>query len=758
MQDSYNNSGCFHNPSQRVLKGKERLMQKKELFSIQGEKIYFDEDFWKLDKTMRRGLVFKHSMENIKIPIYEDELIVGDVPYYEFKGNKELLPYFLTEEEKKLFICEAQDKYKRITGKEVIPEYSGFIEAFHTCINYGHLIADYNLPLTIGFGGMLKKIDKCLQELDSMEENNDAAREGFLLSTRFCIEGAVKYIQRYSDKARAESQSTTDKGRREELEQIAENCRHIATEAPKNFYQAIQMVWFIQLLMEMESGVSAFSFGRMDQYLYPFLKEDLNKGIINLDKAQELVDCFWIKANEQNDVTVDAGRAVTIGGKNTNSEDVVNELTYLMLSSAGELKLLQPKLNARFHQGSQDAYLDLCCKVSARNVGPQFYNDDVIIQSLQNYGYSFEEAVDYGCIGCYEYGLPGKERPSPMGSTFHLGKCLELALYNGESQTAKMRLGPQTGSFTEFETYKEFENAFYKQVDFFIKLLADKLILDECTTEVLRPLPFLSTLVEDCLKQGKDISSFGARYSSVGVRFTGFSAVVDSLMAVKMLVFDKHLIEKDRLLTAMENNFLNDEALRRTLLNKAPKYGNDDERVDQIAHSLGEHCCKEVLKYQHITGQKLKPGLFSFLNFFEAGQKCSAFPSGRKAFEPFANGISPMNGMDQNGPTAMLSSASRLNYLLSPNGNALDLKLPVSFLKGEDGYKLLGQLIKGYFEAGGMQLQVYTLSAEDLEAAKKHPEKYAGLIIRVTGYSAFFVTLDEKLQDEIIERTKGFSI
>lgn len=742
---------CFHRLSQRVIKGKERLNKKKELFSIKEEEFNQGEDFWRQDPVIRRGMAFQAALETIKIPIYEDELIIGDVPYYEFKANTELLPSFLTETEKAISILEAQNKYKRITGKNEVPDYGMYGEVFHTCINYGHIIADYSLPLKIGFGGMLAKIDAHLQELDPNKEN-EGEKRNFLLSTRICIQAATKYIQRYAEKASEEARSSADEKRREELERISQICLRISTEPPENFYEALQLVWFTQLLMEIESGISAFSFGRMDQYLYPFLKADLETGKITLESAQELVDCFWVKANEQNCVTNDAGRALTIGGKKANSEDGVNELTGLMLRSAGELELLQPKLNARVHPGSPDSYIDLCCKVAARNVGPQFYNDDVIIPSLQNYGYCFEDAVDYGSIGCYEYGLFGKERPSPMGSTFHIGKCLELALHNGVSQTAKSQLGPQTGCFTGFSTYEEFESAFYKQVEFFIRCIADRLILNECVTEATRPLPFLSTLVYGCLEKGKDISSFGAQYSTGGVRFTGFSAVVDSLIAVKTLVFEKQSISKERLLHALEDNFAHDEALRLTLINKAPKYGNDEEQVDAIAVSVGEYCCKEVLKHRHITGQKLKPGLFSFLNFMEAGRNCGAFPNGRKAFEPFVNGISPMHGMDRNGPTAMLSSAAKLNYLLSPDGNALDLKLPIHFFKDER----LGQMIRSYFSKGGMQVQLYTLSAEELIDAKRRPEAHGSLIIRVTGYSAYFVTLDEKLQDEIIERTKSF--
>ena len=709
---------------QRIIAGMERLSKPKTMYNFSDENISLPQGFWDESLSVRKAMAYRATLEAIKLPIYPGELIVGDVPYNEFRANKELITAFLPEDEKNTLIDMAKSEYKDAKS-EMLPDFSVLRPFFHTNVNYGHIIADYAMLINTGFRAVANTVK---------DSNDDFSR-----SVKIALEGGMAYIKRYGMEAQRLANIEQDSLRQAELQVIAADCLEISEQPAKNFRQAVQLLWFFQLLMEIESGISAFSFGRMDQYLYPFLRKDLDSGVLTMDKAQEIIDSFFVKANEQNNVTGDAGRAITVGGILLGNIDSVNDCTYLLLHAAVRTRLLQPKLNARFHKNSPPEYALLCAQGAAQNAGVQMYNDDVIIPGLVKYGYKHEDAIDYGIIGCYEYGMAGIDRPSPMSVTMRLGKCLEEALFN-----------------EDWNDYDQLTAAFAKRFSFYTAKMADNMYYDELVCRKIRPLPFLSAFVGDCIKNGVDISLGGAVYNSAGVRFTGFSAVADSLAAIKKLVYERNAITKDELLDALKNDFANAEPLRQMLVSKAPKYGNDDDFADNIAVKLGEGICNEILSQLHISGAPLKPGLFSFLNFLDSGKNCGALPNGRKAGEPFVNGISPMHGADKQGPTAMLKSAAKLNYSLSPNGATLDLKLQGNLYNTPESMSLLAGMIRAFFNMGGAHVQAYSLTAEELEAAKREPEKYSNLLVRVTGYSAYFVDLKEDLQDEIIKRAIGF--
>lgn len=697
---------------------------------------------------IRRGLVFHAMVRSVATPVRDDELIVGDVPYDGFLANREFLRPHLTEAEQNEGRQQAAEACGRGSGMQAVPDYPDTV--FGMGRNFGHIIADYRLPLRIGFGGIRAQIE---QRLASHPDAANGAHS-FLEAALLTVQGAELYIRKYGDEAQRLAESEQPVDRRSELRRIAKICSHTATQPPRDFREALQLVWLTQLLLEMESGVSAFSLGRLDQYLHPYLKTDLEGGILTRGQAQELVDCFWVKANEQNDRCVDAGRAITIGGRGRNGEDLANEVTHMMLAAAGRLRLKQPKLNARTHAGSSPEYLRLCCEVATQNAGPQLYNDEQIVPSLEHFGFPAEDAVEYGIIGCYETGIPGRERPWPMAGRLDLAKCLELALNDGVCRMSGRQIGPPVGRLSGFSSCEEVEEAYHRQVAHFVRLMVDKAALEERLDEVLRPQPFLSTLVDGCIELGRDVSAGGARYTHVGVRCTGFSAVVDSLAAMRSLVFERKEITPVALDGALAADFGSSEAMRRKLHRRAPKYGNNDEATDEIARRVGEQFCREALRHRSIRGGRFKPGLFSFTSFLAAGKVCGALPCGRPAGEPFANGVGPMPGADRNGPTAMLHSAAALNYLLSPNSSTLDLKLSPSTVGDCEGPDRIGQLVRTYFDMGGMQIQLTVLSSDDLRAAKGRPEDYSHVLVRVAGYSAQFVDLDEDVQDEIIRRTE----
>lgn len=715
----------------------------------------YDWTVYQAEPVIRRGHLMKYYLERLATPVYPGELIVGGIPYAEVDSNRQIMPDFLFPAERAEREAQALEGFLKETGKSGVPDYRELEELFTATVNYGHIIIGYEQALKKGLGKMKEELRQRQTDSTLRQEQRD-----FLQSALYCLEGAQTYIRRYAEEAARQAADASDV-RKSELQEIAHTCGHIAVLPPANFRQALQMTWFLQILVELESGLSAFSYGRPDQYLYPYLEADLKAGVLRKEDAQELVDCFFIKNGEYPGRINDPGRALTIGGMTAAGEDGVNSLSYMFLHSMEHCKLLQPKLNARIFPGTDPAFFLECCRVNRQNLGPMLYNDTAIMETLERYGYPGDEAVDYGLIGCYEHGLAGIERPSPMGAVLNVGKCLEFVLNNGVSLTTGKTLGLRQGDLTQYSTYEEIEEAFLRQIEAAAVLLTEKIQLEELRTAHLRPQPMLSLFVEDCVEKAADVSVFGARYSSVGVRMPGITAVADSLTALKTLCFGKEenvfgKFSKERILRGIRTDFEEDAVLRAALLHKAPKYGNDDDRADQTMVWLGRQLCRIISDCPHPSGSRLRPGLFSFLNFLECGQACGALPNGRKAKEPFVNGISPTHGMDKNGPAAFFRSAGKLDYTLSNNASTLDFKVPPQVFQGEEGDRLLRELIADYFEKGGMQVQLYFLSKEDLVRAKNHPEEYSGLTVRVTGYSAYFVQLTEDLQEEVIQRTAAF--
>lgn len=756
--------------TERVRRLREELSERD--FSARASELAegYDWTLYQTEPVIRQGHLMKYYLERLTTPVYPQELIVGGIPYAEVDSNRQIMPDFLSPRERAEREELAAARFLKETGKSRVPDYSEWKELFYGSVNYGHIIIGYERALKKGLGQMEEELRQ--RQKDPALERG---QKEFLQSALYCLEGSRSYIRRYGEEAERQVVDASDVRKRELLE-ISCTCRHIADLPPVNFRQALQMVWFLQILVELESGLSAFSYGRLDQYLYPYLKADLETGLLDREKAQELVDCFWIKNGEYPERINDPGRGLTIGGMTRDGRDGVNPLSFMLLRSLESCRLLQPKLNARIFPGTDPDFFLECCRVNRQNLGPMLYNDTAVLDALERYGYSRADGADYGLIGCYEYGLAGIERPSPMGAILNVGKCLELALNNGVSLTTGKSLGPALGDLTRYHTCEEVEEALIGQAKAAAALLTEKIHLEELRTALLRPQPMLSLFVEDCVEKAADLSAYGARYSSVGVRMPGLAAVSDSLTALRTLCFENKdcgedfdresagkaggeifgRFSKERVLEGLRTNFEDDVILRAALLNRAPKYGNDDDRADQTMVWLCAQMCRIISDCPHPSGSCLRPGLFSFLNFMDCGQDCGALPNGRRAGEPFVNGISPSHGMDKNGPTAFLKSAGKLDYSLSSNASTLDFKVSPQVFQGEEGDRLLKGLIADYFKEGGMQIQLYFLSREDLLRARSHPEEYAGLTVRVTGYSAYFVQLIPELQEEIIQRTAAF--
>lgn len=698
---------------------------------------------------LRRGKFFHFCMGRILTPIYDGELIVGHFPYTEWNCNRCCLPDPLTEEEAASKKEQIDDDFLKLIGLKSVPDFKPWSEVFYGGINFGHVIVDYEKVLKNGLDSILREIDDRLQD-DTLSQQ----QRSFLLSGRESVLGGQLLIRRYGDEALRLAQ-TAQPERAAELMEISRVCSNIASKPASSFREAVQLTWFTQLLLEIESGVSAFSYGRIDQYLYPYYRDDMEKGILTEEKAQELIDLLWLKNWQYPSKMSDPGRAVTIGGMLPDGTDGTNPLTYCMLEATRRLRVFQPKLNARIWKGSPEAYISACVRTARENCGPMLYCDEISIDALEKYGYSTEEARNFGIIGCYEMAVPGKECGNPMAAAVNIGKCLELAMNNGVSMTNGAKLGVQTGYLSDCKNARDLEQALQAQVEFALDTLELRLKYDAIRHSYLIPHPFQSILTRGCLQTGRDVSCSGAELTTVGVRMSGLIQTADSLTAVNKLVFEDKTISMERLWEGLRTNFENDEVLHAILVNKAPKYGNDIEEADQTARKLGQYLCNAISRRKHLSGAPLRPGLFSFLQFMN-GENCAALPDGHRTGEPFANGVSPTHGRDRQGLTALLRSAAKLDYSLSNNAATLDIKLPSDLFAGEDGAQTLGQILRSYFEEGGMQVQLYFLSAEELRKAQEHPEDYAGLIVRVTGYSAYFIELAKNIQDEVIMRTAGF--
>ena len=458
--------------TERVRRLKEKLSERD--FSARASELAegYDWMLYQTEPVIRQGHLMKYYLERLTTPVYPQELIVGGIPYAEVDSNRQIMPDFLFPRER----AEREEE----TGKSSVPDYSEWKELFYGSVNHGHIIIGYERALKKGLGQMEEELRQ--RQKDPALERG---QKEFLQSALYCLEGARSGI-----------------------------CRHIADLPPVNFRQALQMVWFLQILVELESGLSAFSYGRLDQYLYPYLKADLETGLLDREMAQELVDCFWIKNGEYPERINDPGRGLTIGGITRDGRDGVNSLSFMLLRSLE------------------------CCRVNRQNLGPMLYNDTAVLDALERYGYSRKDGADYGLIGCYEYGLAGIERPSPMGAILNVGKCLELALNNGVSLTTGKSLGPALGDLTRYHTFEEVEEALIGQAKAAAALLTEKIHLEELRTALLRPQPMLSLFVEDCVEKAADLSAYGARYSSVGVRMPGLAAVSDSLTELRTLCFE----------------------------------------------------------------------------------------------------------------------------------------------------------------------------------------------------------------------------
>ncbi len=629
----------------------------------------------------------------------------------------------------------------------------------------GHILPDVETWLHEGPCGLRSKVREARERL---ERNGEPPREqeDFYRAADICLSAASEFILRYADLASELGSAATPDQRAQELQEIARNCRRLGTHPPRTYWQALQSVAFLFVLLHIESNASSFSPGRFDQYMMPFLRRDLDAGMLDLHRAQELLECLWIKFNEivllrsassaRYFAGFPIGFNVTTGGQMAGGRDAANLLSFMCLQAQAEVQLPQPNLSVRLHRNTPDDFLAAASRVISLGTGmPQLFNDEVIMRGQERRGVKHADAIDYAAVGCVELSIPGKALGWSDSAMFNLVRVLELTLHGGTVPETGSRIGPKTPRLEKLRGFAELEEAFETQLRHYIALMVkgantvDRAHARFCQT------PFLSTVIADCIEKGRDVTDGGARYNFSGPQGVQIANLADSLAALRLLVFERKEIAPQQLMAALSSNFTGDEVLRQRLLTGAPKYGNDDAYVDEIASRWARFYCEEVGRYATPRGGTFQPGFYTVSAHVPLGHNVGATPDGRLAYTPLADGgLSPVAGRDLKGPTAVLRSVSRIDHELASNGILLNLKFLPSFFRYSGSIGWFMAFLRGLVDLRVGHIQFNVVAADTLRHAQRNPELFRSLVVRVAGYSAYFVELNKEIQDEIIQRTE----
>lgn len=792
--------------------------------------------------VIRRAKAFAHILENIPIVIRDLELIVGSTTiaprgcqtYPEFSyewleaefdtvETRSADPFYISEKTKQE-LKEANAYWKGKTTSELATSYmepETLLAMEHNIFtpgNYfyngvGHVTVKYGEVLAIGFSGIKAKAQAELDKL-CLADGDYQKKSRFLEAVMISCDAAIEYARRYARLALKEAEECTDPVRKRELLQIAQNCANVPEKGATGFYEACQSFWFVQQLLQIESSGHSISPGRFDQYMYPYYQKDMESGKITREFAQELMDCIWVKLNDLNkcrDAASAEGFAgyslfqnLIAGGQNEEGIDVTNDLSFMSIQASMHVFLPQPSLSVRVWNGTPHEFLIRAAELTRTGIGlPAYYNDEVIIPSLMSRGLTLQDARDYNIIGCVEPQKSGKTEGWHDAAFFNMCRPLELVFSNGMDKG--VRIGPATGNVEEMTTFEQFYDAYKKQMDYAIQLLVNADNAIDMAHAERCPLPFLSSMVDDCMKVGKTVQEGGAVYNFTGPQGFGVANMADSLYSVKTLVYDEKKITMGELKEALATNFgkglgaedvaamtakianelkeagktigekavaailntvvaaseapevkANGERILK-LIEEVPKFGNDIPEVDAFARDVAYTYTEPLQNYKNPRGGSFQAGLYPVSANVPLGAQTGATPDGRLAYQPVADGVSPSAGKDVNGPTAAANSVSRLDHYIASNGTLFNQKFHPSALSGRNGLENFVGLIRSYFDQKGSHMQFNVVSRETLLDAQKHPEQYKHLVVRVAGYSALFTTLSKSLQDDIIRRTEqGF--
>lgn len=781
--------------TQRIERLRERLVNTEPVICPERALIW-TESYKKTEDqppVIRAALALKETLSRMTINIYDEELLVGNQgsalraaplhPQINLWFMDELDRFELRDGSKFKITEDTKEKLKNTMnywrGKTVYERTisqlsqeakdSAAANVF-TC-NYtltkgtGHFLLNFEKVLKVGFNGIKAECEKHLSRLDYANPE-DFDKISVYKAVIIVCEAVEIFALRYSKKASEMAASEMDPQRRTELEAIARNCSRVPHNPPQSFYEAVQCVWFQQLIAQIESDGTGLSIGRLDYFLYPFYEKDMKTGKLSRAFAEELMDSLWLKCGEVIEVWNEEdsrffgghpiSQAITLGGMHEDGTDSTNELTYICLETTMKIRLPQPSICVRVHRNSPHEYLLKCAEVIRYGLGmPAVYNDEIAIPSLMNRGVKLEHARrNFGVAGCVEMGLQGQMCHFANSGYFNFVKCLEVTLNNGYDPFTKKQVGPKTGDPVSFETYKELLDAYKKQMAYAMKHMV-------ATTNVVNTmhgrwltLPYITSFTEDCVGRGREVHDGGALYNHDGPQGVGLADLADSLSSIKKLIFEERKLTMEELLKALAADFEGYDDLRIMLMKDAPRYGNNDPYVDEIARDMAKAYCLEVGQYRNLRGGHFVPGLYSVSANVPMGYYCGASPNGRKSRAPIAEACSPTHGSEKNGPTQSALSVAHLDHVLVTNGTQYNQKYHPSTLAGEKGLESLVNLIETFFEAGGYHIQFNVVSADTLRKAQKNPEKYRDLVVRVAGYTAFFVDLNKATQDDIIDRTE----
>lgn len=626
----------------------------------------------------------------------------------------------------------------------------------------GHILPDVPGWLSQGVAGLRARVEAAC----AAPGVQTPEKQVFYQAALIALQAASELIQRYALLAEELCQAEPDPVRRDELERIAATCRWLALNPARDFSEALQAVWFLFVLLQVESNASSFSPGRFDQYMLPYLERDLEAGRLTLAGAQKQLEALWLKFNEivllrsstsaRYFAGFPIGFNITTGGQLSAGEDATNFLSFMCLRAQADLGLTQPNLSIRIHAGSPQDFLEAAAFVISQGSGmPQVFNDEVIIPGQIRRGIAPEDALNYAVVGCVELSTPGKALGWSDAAMFNMARVLELTLFGGQDPQTGEQIGLPTPPLDRMEDFAALQASYDAQLAHFVRMMiAGCGIVDRIHAEVL-PSPFLSMMIEDCVANGQDVTAGGAHYNFSGVQGVQIANVADSLAAVQQAVFNERWLSGAGLLSALRQNFQGHELLRQQLINLAPKYGNDDERVDCFARQWADRFCDLVGVYPTIRGGTFQPGFYTVSAHVPMGANVGATPDGRLAGEPLADGgLSPTAGRDFKGPTAVLASVSKADLSLASNGTLLNMKFLPSFFESQQALQKFVSLLRGFSRLHIPHVQFNVVSSQTLREAQVDPARFRGLVVRVAGYSAYFVELDKDLQDEIIRRTE----
>ncbi len=745
-----------------------------------------------LSAPMRRALAFRYVMEHRTITIGDGELIVGEkgpapkaTPTYpelcchtlsdlDILDSREKIPFRVSPETRQVYAEQIipfwQGKTMRerlfveMTDEWLAAYEAGIFTEFMEQRAPGHTVLDDKIYRR-GLRDFQANVDASLAVLDYATDRDAYAKGEELKAMRIAADAVIRFAERHAEKARDLAAAEADQNRKAELERIAEVCTRVPAHAPRDFWEALQAYWFVHLGVTTELNTwDAFCPGHLDRHLQPFYQQGLADGSLTRDQAEELLQCFWIKFNNQPappKVGVTAAESgtytdfaqINAGGILADGADGVNDVTYLVLDVIEEMRLLQPSSSIQVSRKNPDRFIKRAGRIIRTGFGqPSVFNADLIVQELVRMGKTVEDARDGGSSGCVEVGAFGKEAYILAGY-FNIPKMLELALHDGVDPRTGRQLGPHTGDPASFAAFDDLFAAFLAQMRHFVEIKVRGNSVIERLYATYMPAPFLSTLIDDCIAVGRDYHDGGPRYDTTYIQGVGIGTITDALSAIKHHVFERRDLTMDALLAALDADFAGHERERQLLLNRTPRYGNDDDAADSIMVRVFNAF------FDLIDGRKNTRGGTYHLNMLPTtchvyfGSVIGATPDGRRAGTPLSEGISPVQGADRRGPTAVIKSAAKMDHART-GGTLLNQKFTPGLLADDAGLDKLTQLIRSYFRLDGHHIQFNVVDVETLRAAQAHPEQHRDLIVRVAGYSDYFCDLSVALQDEIIARTE----